>query len=73
MHVEVGQARQLMERINDQLDDRSVIVVEGLWRDKSVWQQLIADNRVRISFDLYYCGIMLFDSHRTKKNYIINF
>jgi hypothetical protein len=65
----VADAQSLLTLCND----RSVIVVEGIWRQKSLWKQLVSDNRVRISFDLYYCGILMFDSKRTKQHYIINF
>lgn len=65
----VTEAQSLLPLCND----RSVIVVEGICRQKSIWRQLVSDNRVRISFDLYYCGILMFDSKRTKQHYIINF
>jgi hypothetical protein len=51
----------------------SVLVVEGIQRDKRFWRELISDHRTGITFDLYYCGIVLFDKKRQKKNYIINF
>ena len=51
----------------------SVLVVEGIQHQQRFWQDLIADHRTGITFDLYYCGIVLFDKKRHKKNYIINF
>lgn len=60
---------QLLPKCNDQ----SVVVVEGIWRSKEQWESMSQDKRVVISFDLYYCGIVLFDTHRYKHHYQINF
>ena len=54
-------------------DSHSVVVVEGIWRNWDMWHQIVADERVSITFDLYYCGIVFFDKSRFKHNYIINF
>lgn len=54
-------------------DDQSVVVIEGIWRDRDFWQQVVADERTGVTFDLYYCGIVMFDKKRAKQNYIINF
>jgi hypothetical protein len=60
---------KLLPKCNDQ----SVVVVEGIWRNKEQWKSMSQDKRVVISFDLYYCGIVLFDTHRYKHHYQINF
>lgn len=73
MHIDISLADGLIDRISPSLDNRSVVVVEGLWHNWALWHQLTADKRVRVTFDLYYCGLLLFDSKRTKQNYIINF
>lgn len=62
-----------LSTIYNKVDDKSLLVLEGLWRNKARWKEIIADSRARIIFDLYYCGIVLFDSKRTKQYYIINF
>lgn len=54
----------------------SVIVVEGIYDDharKECWHRMIAQEQVRVSFDLYYCGILLFESRIYKKHYKVNF
>ena len=56
-----------------QCDDRSVVVVTNISGNKSLWKQLLADKRVSVSYDLYYCGILMFDSKRVKQHYKINF
>lgn len=51
----------------------SVIVVEGIWRNPQQWAAMISDERVGTTFDLYYCGIVLFDTKRYQHHYKINF
>ncbi len=54
-------------------DSRSVLVIEGIWRNWRRWHQIEHDERTSVTFDLYYCGIVFFDKERYKHNYIINF
>jgi hypothetical protein len=54
-------------------DQQSVLVVEDIQRDKALWQQIASDPRTGTTFDLYYCGIVFFDTKRYKHNYKINF
>ena len=54
-------------------DEESVIVVEDIWRHPDLWKKMIAANQVMTTFDLYYCGIVLFEKKRYKHHYIINF
>ena len=61
------------ERLAALCNQQSVLVVEGLWRDKQQWKAIEADPRVGTTFDLYYCGIVLFDTQRYKHHYKINF
>ena len=35
--------------------------------------EIVADEHTSITFDLYYCGLVMFDKKRTKQHYIINF
>lgn len=58
------------------LDEHSCVVVGDIHASKereSWWKQLIRDERVRISFDLYDIGLLLFEDKRFKQNYIVNF
>jgi hypothetical protein len=68
-----GNHRQQFSNLLDILDQRSVLIVEGIQRDKHFWQEIVAHQRTGVTFDLYYCGLVLFDKKRIKKNYIINF
>ena len=37
------------------------------------WARILQDKRVRVSFDLYYCGLLFFDKKKYKQHYKINF
>lgn len=54
----------------------SVFVLEGIKRDrgtKAFWRKVRKDGRVGVTFDLYYAGVLFFDTSRYKQNYIVNF
>jgi len=68
-----GDYRQCMSSIFNKVDNNSILIVERIWQDKGFWQELVTDERTGVTFDLYYCGLVLFDKSRHKQNYIINF
>ena len=59
--------------IYNKVEDNTVLIIEGINRNKRFWQSVKEDDRTSITFDLYYCGIVLFDKKRHKMNYVINF
>ena len=64
-----------ISRILDNMRHDSLVVIDNL-NDKQarkVWKNIIADDRVTISFDLYYIGIVMTIDKRYKHNYIVNF
>ncbi len=65
--------KALWTSILSRCNERSVVVVEGIWRHPEQWQAIIHDERISVSFDLYYCGIVLFDKKLYTKHYIINY
>ena len=68
-----GDYRGRLATVYDRAEDGTVLIVEGIWHDKAFWREIVADQRTDITFDLYYCGIVLFDKKRAKQHYIINF
>ena len=54
-------------------DTHSVLVVEGIYRNPERWAAITCDQRVGTTFDLYYCGILLFDKRPYHHHYVINF
>lgn len=68
-----GDYRSLLQTIYNKVNDQTLLIVECIWKDRLFWQEIVSDERTRVTFDLYYCGIVMFDRKRTKVNYIINF
>lgn len=66
-------SRSHLPYIYNKVEEQTVLIVEGIANDRALWQDICAEERVRVTFDLYYCGIVLFDKKRQKQNYIINF
>ena len=46
---------------------------EDIWRDWQRWHDIEQDERVGTTYDLYYCGIVLFDKQRYGHHYKVNF
>lgn len=59
----------LLPRCNEQ----SVVIIEGINRDWQRWHSIERDECVGTTFDLYFCGIIFFDTKRFKHHYKINF
>lgn len=59
--------------IYNKVNHRTVLVIEDIYRDWDFWHKVEKDPRTGVTFDLYYCGIVLFDLTRHKKNYKVNF
>ena len=70
--IKMEQQAQLPQ-LYDHCQQQSVIIVEGIWRDWQAWHAIEHDSRTGTTFDLYYCGIVWFDTQRYKHNYRINF
>ena len=68
-----GDWRRRLSYIYNKVSADSVLIVTGLSKARDVWREIVNDERAVLTFDLYYCGIVLFDKKRDKKNYIINF
>ena len=73
LKLEEGSRHDRLTNIYNKVTDDTVLIVEGISNDRELWKEIIANERSRITFDLYYCGIVLFDHKRQKHNYIINF
>ena len=56
--------------------EKTIVVIEGIHDTKSKsawWEEIVADERTGITFDLYDLGIVFFDHTMNKQHYIVNF
>lgn len=51
----------------------AVLGIHGSREAKTQWQQLLADERTGVSFDLFDCGVVFFDRKMFKRTYKINY
>lgn len=66
----------VFELVYPYLDTNSCVVVGNIYASKEQeqwWKRMTGDERVRITFDLYDIGLLLFDVKRYKQNFIVNF
>ena len=68
-----GDYRSHLTHIYNKVKSDTVLIIADIRRAKDLWREVVADERSVITFDLYYCGIVMFDKKRHKQNYIINF
>ena len=60
----------------DAVDTDTVWVIENIHKNancRSFWHMLTDDSRTVLCYDLYYCGIIFFDTKRYKQKYKVNF
>ena len=62
-----------LNQIYDKVRNDTVLIIDGIQNNGKLWNEVVNDDRARVTFDLYYCGIVFFDKKRHKQNYIINF
>ena len=68
--------KEIFEMAFSYLHDESCVVVGDIYASaerEAWWKELISDERVRISFDLYDIGLLRFEKKRFKQNYKVNF
>ena len=61
------------QRLLTKTDESSVVVVDDIHRNRQRWLDMQHDEHTGVTFDLYYCGIVMFDRKRYRKHYIVNF
>ena len=65
-----------VDTILSSCDQQSLLIVLDLYQDRfsrSIWEQLMQDQRSGVTFDLYDCGVLFFDLSFYKQNYKTNF
>lgn len=68
-----GDYRSRLATIYNKVEESTVLIVEAIKKNRAFWCEIVNDERTGVTFDLYYCGIVMFDKKRHKQNYIVNF
>lgn len=62
--------------IKNMLHEHSFIIIDGIRTNKKnqlLWKELVADQNIKISLDLFYVGILFFDTKYHKQNFKLSF
>lgn len=62
-----------VEKIISQATESSVIILTDITPNKELWEKVVRDYRVGITFDIFICGIILFDHNIYKQHYKLGF
>ena len=68
--------KETLQKVLPLANGRTCVVIGGIYdtpEKKAWWKEVIEDERVRISYDLYDVGLLFFEKNRYKQHYIINF
>ena len=65
-----------IEKMMTVAEEGSVIILQGIYdtkEAKQVWKEAVEHERVGVSYDLYYCGLLHCVKRQFKKKYKVNF
>ena len=68
--------QQVYEKCFPYLTEKTLVVINGIHADavkQAWWEELVADKRTGITFDLYEVGLIFFNHTMNKQHYIVNF
>lgn len=66
----------MVEMCLDKSNPQSVFVIQDIYSSHAIknwWHELVSDQRMGITFDLYDMGIIFFDKKKIKQDYRVNF
>lgn len=66
----------LCGEVMNHMTEKSALILHGIHSNRETmdfWRMIQSDDRVGITFDLYYLGVVFFDTKRYKHDYIVNF
>ena len=72
--ADIPQRAELLETALRYTNSESIIVIEGIHRDKATaawWQTVIDNPKTIITYDLYSYGLLYFNKERYKQNYTL--
>jgi hypothetical protein len=72
LYVKTIHERQLLKRIaENQFHNESIFFVDEIFKEKDAWQTLIKSEKISVSIDLFYCGLLFFRKEQAKEDFKI--
>ena len=62
-----------VDQLMESAGEHTALVIQNIWQQRKTWKTVLSNSRPTVTFDLYYCGIVFFNSKRTRQNYVVNF
>lgn len=75
-YADVKFVREVLSSFLPRAHSKSLFVIEGIHYSremKALWRNVLEDERVSLTFDLYDLGILFFDKRKFKQHYVVNF
>lgn len=60
---------KLMQQAQFQND--SIVFIDGIFKDKKAWESLIVSDKIRVSINFFYGGILFFRKEQVKEDFKI--
>jgi hypothetical protein len=60
------------ERAFSYIAEGTMVVVLNLRRNRTFWKKIKADERVRVTFDMYDIGVAIARGELNKQDYVVN-
>lgn len=67
---------ETLDKLLEGADEGSVVILQDIYASKEnrqIWEEACGHERVGVSYDLYYCGLLLCEIRQFKKSYKVNF
>ena len=68
--------KEVYEACVSHADGETLFVIEGIHESRAKrewWEQVVADGRTVVTFDLYEVGLVFFDRQKNKQHYVVSF
>lgn len=69
-------ATECLEKVISNIDNDTVLIFSGIHRThntKQAWEQIKIDNRVRVTIDLFYIGLVFFKPGMSKEDFKVRY
>lgn len=70
-----GNWKSIYTIFTSQVQSSSILIVENIHASKTAlkaWRWMQEDERIGVTFDLYYCGVIFFNKKLYKQHYMVN-
>tara|TARA_R110002051_G_scaffold325740_1_gene430691 strand:- start:4471 stop:4959 length:489 start_codon:yes stop_codon:yes gene_type:complete len=72
LYVKPIKVNNLLKKITENhFHNESIWFIDEIYKEKDAWQTLIKSEKITVSIDLFYCGIVFFRKEQVKEDFKI--